>query len=51
MVQVNVKVPSPLVVHVYSVLLPVSVGMNGNEMTTFDINPSNAAVISFMTVY
>ena len=38
MLQVNVKVPSPLVVHVYFVLLPVSVSVNGNEMTTFDIN-------------
>ena len=38
MLQVNVKVPSPLVVHVYSVLLPVSVGMNGNKKNTFDVN-------------
>ena len=38
MVHVNVKAPSPLVVQVYSVLLPVSVGMNGSEKIPLKFN-------------
>ena len=37
MVHMNVKVPSPLVVHAYSVLVPISDNVDGSEKTTFEL--------------